>query len=76
MYMTAVQQADFIKNHLGPAFHKANIDTKIITPNDGGLSHIVNLHKHGDDTDHRQEHRDNDGTDEAAKQQNHDGLEQ
>jgi glucosylceramidase len=30
MYMTASQQADFIKNHLGPAFKKANITTKII----------------------------------------------
>jgi len=30
MLMTAVQQADFIKNNLGPAFKAANIDTKII----------------------------------------------
>lgn len=30
MYMTANQQADFIKNHLGPAFVAANINTKII----------------------------------------------
>lgn len=30
MSMTAAQQADFIKNHLGPAFQKAGIDTKII----------------------------------------------
>jgi glucosylceramidase len=30
MYMTATQQADFIKNHLGPAFQSANISTKII----------------------------------------------
>lgn len=30
MYMTALQQADFIKNHLGPAFAKANLTTKII----------------------------------------------
>jgi len=30
MYMTALQQADFIKNDLGPAFNKANIATKII----------------------------------------------
>lgn len=30
MYMTATQQADFIKNHLGPAFQAANINTKII----------------------------------------------
>jgi glucosylceramidase len=30
MYMTAEQQADFIKNHLGPAFKSANISTKII----------------------------------------------
>jgi glucosylceramidase len=30
MYMTAVQQADFIKNHLGPAFQAAGINTKII----------------------------------------------
>jgi len=30
MYMTAAQQADFIKNHLGPAFKNANINTKII----------------------------------------------
>lgn len=28
--MTAAEQADFVKNHLGPAFNKANIDTKII----------------------------------------------
>lgn len=28
--MSAVQQADFIKNHLGPAFKAAGIDTKII----------------------------------------------
>jgi glucosylceramidase len=30
LYMTAAQQADFIKNHLGPAFRAANITTKII----------------------------------------------
>lgn len=30
MYMTAEQQADFIGNHLGPAFSKAKIKTKII----------------------------------------------
>ncbi|MFD0834885.1 glycoside hydrolase family 30 beta sandwich domain-containing protein [Mariniflexile aquimaris] len=30
LYMTASQQADFIKNHLGPAFVAANINTKII----------------------------------------------
>ncbi|HEY0354839.1 MAG TPA: glycoside hydrolase family 30 beta sandwich domain-containing protein [Flavisolibacter sp.] len=30
MYMTSAQQADFIKNHLGPAFQTANINTKII----------------------------------------------
>jgi len=30
LLMTAPQQADFIKNHLGPAFQAANIDTKII----------------------------------------------
>lgn len=30
MYMTALDQADFIKKSLGPAFYKANIDTKII----------------------------------------------
>ncbi len=30
LYMTAAQQADFIKNHLGPAFQAANISTKII----------------------------------------------
>jgi glucosylceramidase len=30
LLMTAVQQADFIKNHLGPAFQAANISTKII----------------------------------------------
>lgn len=30
MYMTALQQADFIKNHLGPAFANANLNTKII----------------------------------------------
>jgi glucosylceramidase len=30
MLMTAVQQADFIKNHLGPAFQNAGINTKII----------------------------------------------
>ena len=30
MVMQAVQQADFIKNHLGPAFQAANISTKII----------------------------------------------
>jgi glucosylceramidase len=30
MYMTAIQQADFIKNHLGPAFANANLTTKII----------------------------------------------
>jgi glucosylceramidase len=30
MYMTALQQADFIKNNLGPAFAIANIKTKII----------------------------------------------
>jgi O-glycosyl hydrolase len=31
MVMTAVQQANFIKNNLGPAFQSANIATKIIT---------------------------------------------
>lgn len=30
MYMTAAQQADFIKNHLGPAFRSAALNTKII----------------------------------------------
>lgn len=30
LLMTAPQQTDFIKNHLGPAFQSANIDTKII----------------------------------------------
>jgi glucosylceramidase len=30
MVMTAAQQADFIKNHLGPAFKAANLSTKII----------------------------------------------
>ena len=30
LHMTALQQADFIKNHLGPAFVAANITTKII----------------------------------------------
>jgi len=30
MYMTAAQQADFIKNHLGPAFKAAGIQTKIV----------------------------------------------
>lgn len=30
MYMTAEDQALFIKNHLGPAFQSAGIDTKII----------------------------------------------
>jgi len=31
MLMLASQQADFIKNHLGPAFQNANMKTKIIT---------------------------------------------
>ncbi|MGN6530323.1 MAG: glycoside hydrolase family 30 protein, partial [Ginsengibacter sp.] len=30
MYMTATEEADFIKNSLGPAFEKAGITTKII----------------------------------------------
>ncbi|MBP6182309.1 MAG: glucosylceramidase [Flavobacterium sp.] len=30
MLMLALQQADFIKNHLGPAFQTANLTTKII----------------------------------------------
>ena len=30
MVMSAVQQADFIKNHLGPAFQAASLTTKII----------------------------------------------
>lgn len=30
MLMTAMQQADFVKNHLGPAFQTAGINTKII----------------------------------------------
>lgn len=30
MVMTASQQADFIKNHLGPAFQSAGLDVKII----------------------------------------------
>jgi len=30
MLMTATQQADFVKNHLGPAFQSAGITTKII----------------------------------------------
>jgi glucosylceramidase len=31
MLMTATEQANFIKNHLGPAFQAASINTKIIT---------------------------------------------
>lgn len=31
LLMLAAQQADFIKNHLGPAFQNANMKTKIIT---------------------------------------------
>lgn len=31
LLMLAAQQADFIKNHLGPVFQKANLKTKIIT---------------------------------------------
>jgi glucosylceramidase len=30
LYMTAAQQADFIKNHLGPAFKAAGLTTRII----------------------------------------------
>ncbi|MDO6801764.1 glycoside hydrolase family 30 beta sandwich domain-containing protein [Wenyingzhuangia sp. 1_MG-2023] len=30
MYMEAIDQANFIKNHLGPAFETENIDSKII----------------------------------------------
>jgi glucosylceramidase len=30
MYMTAARQADLIKNHLGPAFRKAGLSSKII----------------------------------------------
>ncbi|MGD9991787.1 MAG: glycoside hydrolase family 30 beta sandwich domain-containing protein [Salinivirgaceae bacterium] len=30
MLMSAVQQLDFVKNHLGPAFTKNNIETKIV----------------------------------------------
>ena len=30
MVMSASQQADFVKNHLGPAFQKAGLNTKII----------------------------------------------
>ena len=30
MVMTAAQQADFIKNHLGPAFRAAGLTTKIV----------------------------------------------
>ncbi|MCU0456031.1 MAG: glucosylceramidase [Bacteroidales bacterium] len=30
MLMTAVEQADFIKNHLGPAFQEAGLTTKIV----------------------------------------------
>ena len=30
MYMSALDQASFIKNYLGPAFHSAGIETKII----------------------------------------------
>ena len=30
LLMTAIQQADFIKNHLGPAFQKAGINAKIV----------------------------------------------
>lgn len=30
MLMTAAEQTDFVKNHLGPAFEKAGIDTKIV----------------------------------------------
>ncbi|MDV7137676.1 glycoside hydrolase family 30 beta sandwich domain-containing protein [Maribacter sp. TH_r10] len=30
MYMEAIDQADFVKNHLGPAFETAGIQTKII----------------------------------------------
>lgn len=31
MYMTATQQANFIKNNLGPAFQSAGLTTKIVT---------------------------------------------
>lgn len=31
MYMTAAQQANFIKNNLGPAFQSAGLTTKIVT---------------------------------------------
>ncbi|MGO4821974.1 MULTISPECIES: glycoside hydrolase family 30 protein [unclassified Flavobacterium] len=31
MYMTALEQADFVKNNLGPAFQKAKLKTKIVT---------------------------------------------
>ena len=31
MLMSALQQTDFIKNHLGPAFKAANLTTKIVT---------------------------------------------
>jgi len=31
LVMTALQQADFIKNNLGPAFQSASLDTKIVT---------------------------------------------
>jgi glucosylceramidase len=31
MLMSALQQTDFIKNHLGPAFKAANLATKIVT---------------------------------------------
>ena len=30
LFMSALQQADFIKNHLGPAFQAANLTTKIV----------------------------------------------
>src|SRR5574343_209144 len=30
MLMTALQQADFIKNHLGPQFRAAGVNTKIV----------------------------------------------
>ena len=30
MVMTAAEQAEFVKNHLGPAFNQANLQTKII----------------------------------------------
>lgn len=50
MYMKAIDQAEFIKNHLGPAFKTAGIQTKIIVwdHNADNPSYPINIYNDAD----------------------------